>query len=51
MKRTFETFTFKDQNNIRFRGKTKFANAKQTNAKANSKRGNNENNQNKFREI
>ena len=38
MKRTFETFTFIDQNNIRFRGKTKFANAKQTNAKAHSKR-------------
>ena len=48
MKRTFETFTFIDQNNIRFRGKMKFANAKQTNAKANSKR---DNNQNKLREI
>ena len=51
MKRTFQTFTFIDQNNIRFRGKTKFANAKQTNAKANSKRENNQYKQNKFREI
>jgi len=33
---------------IIFRGRIKFANAKQTNAKANSKR---ENNQNKLREI
>ena len=46
--RTFETFTFTDQNNIRFSGNIEFANAKETNAKANSKR---KNNQNKLKDL